>query len=674
MSLNVQFSISSSWGSGGQGTIIVKNIGTSPVLNWKVVFVPTNFSLTSISDFSLKGGQINTTTEISSSFWSTSKSLNPGMVLSSPFNYSGSSAQLKLIDTDPISQFSGVESTVSLSSTPVPSTPVPSTPQTSRQAFLESMGGKRSIVYYPNYAVYGRKYYPSEVDGSLITDIIISFLCPNPNERDYKILKDNWQFPIPEQVYQTHKPPIKPELHMVSHDEWADFGMTLPGSASKGVIPAFVELKQKYPHLKIHVADGGWSLSWIFSKMSDPVLRKNHVDSIVRMLIENNLDGLNLDWEYPGRQGIGYNYINYGGIPDEQTQTLFIKELRKALDLASPNKYLEISVTYGADPLVIKQHKNIIHDVDWLGIMTYDFTGSWTNDTSFHSGVYIDPNDTSLPQGFCGADAVSNTLSLGIDPSKVIFGIPTYGRGWKSTPSTTIFGKGLGPASSLDPAEYSENGNTSWRSINSAIKSGAFQNFDSNTTLSAWGKDSTNQLWTYDNPTTTTQKVDFALSQRLGGVLFWDIVSDVKDLKSQDSLIGTATRRLMSNKGKTITGFKPGNITQNVNAVNEREFVPPGGTSGVNTTTGNVPTGNVPTGNTSTTGNTTTGNTTTGNAPTGNTSTTGNTTTGNTSTTGNTTTTGNTGLKVVSVTLLNDSNESVIIEPKKSIVLVGYLE
>jgi len=679
MSLNVQFSISSSWSSGGQGTLSIKNIGTSPVNNWKVGFIPTNFSLTSVSDFSLKGGQTNNTTEISAPSWSSSKSINPGAVVSSPFNYSGSSSQLKLIDTDPISQFSGVESSISISSNS-PSTQTsqePSTSQTapisvpisapisapnsvpletsSRTAFLQNLGGKRSIVYYPNYAIYGRKYYPADVDGSLVTDIIISFLCPNPSEADYKILKDNWQFPIPEQVYQTHKPPIKPELHLVSHDEWADFGMTLPGSSKKGVIPAFVELKKKYPHLKIHLADGGWSLSWNFSKMADPVLRKNHIDGIVSMLLEHNLDGLNLDWEFPGKQGIGYNYINYMGVPDEQTQTLFVKELRKALNLASPNKHLELSVTYGADPLVIKQHKDIINDVDWLGIMSYDFTGSWTNDTSFHSGVYIDPNDKSLPQGFCGADSVANSLALGIDPSKVIYGIPTYGRGWKATASTTIFGKGLGPASSLDPAEYAEDGNTSWRAINSEIRSGRFQDFNSETTLAAWGRDSKNQLWTYDNPKTVTQKVDFSLSQGLGGILFWDIVSDVKDLKSPDSLIGTATRRLISNKDIFISRFEKGNVTQNVPLPYDKVFVPPGGSSPV-TGTITVPPG----GSSPDTGNT---------VPPG----------GSSPDTGNTVPPGGsspdaTGLKVVSVTLLNDSNKPVTIEPNKSIFLsFGYL-
>ena len=574
MALQVTFTISSQWSTGCQGTISIKNTSSAVVSNWSVSFTPTNFSLGGVGDFLMTGGQKGVATILVATSW-VPKSLNPGQVVSSSFNASGSFTTLALTDTDPRAEYVGdVQVTIAEPTTTVP-VPVP-TPVPASSAIV-TVSGKRNIVYYPNYAVYERKYFPTDIQCEYITDIILAFMCPNPNRKDYNVLTSGWDFPIPAPNYATYEPPLKPELALVHHDEWADMGVAIPNSTKTGVIPSLVELKTKYPHLKIHIADGGWSLSWIFSKMSDAKLRKNHVDSIVTFMLENNIDGYNLDWEYPGRQGIGYNYVNYGGVADKVTLDNFVQELRAAMDLASPTKRLELSVTFGADPVVIGQHKDCAKYMDWAGVMTYDFSGAWTTQMSFHSGVYIDPIDKSLPLGFCGADAVANTLALGIAPGKVMFGVPTYARGWKCDPMQTIFGTATGAANSLD--SYGEPGNTSWKSVNDKLKLSQFVDNTRGSVMAAWGKDNLGQLWTYDNTKTVEMKCDFMQAMGLGGVMFWDLVSDVRDLSSPDSLIGTATRRMNANKGLSLTAT-PGSTTP-YTLPDSTESVPTGGASGI---------------------------------------------------------------------------------------------
>ena len=63
------------------------------------------------------------------------------------------------------------------------------------------------------------------------------------------------------------------------------------------------DLKYAFPKLKVTVAIGGWTEgSTKYSAMAkDSAERQKFVDSVVQFLQKYNFDGLDLDWEYPGK-------------------------------------------------------------------------------------------------------------------------------------------------------------------------------------------------------------------------------------------------------------------------------------------------------------------------------------------------------------------------------------
>ena len=92
---------------------------------------------------------------------------------------------------------------------------------------------------------------------------------------------------------------------------------------------ALNSLKERNPKLKILVSAGGWTWSGGFSDMAlTPQSRKRFIDSAVTFLERHRLDGLDVDWEYPGQKGLN----NTNRPEDKVNCTAFLAEARAALD------------------------------------------------------------------------------------------------------------------------------------------------------------------------------------------------------------------------------------------------------------------------------------------------------------------------------------------------------
>jgi len=79
-----------------------------------------------------------------------------------------------------------------------------------------------------------------------------------------------------------------------------------------------------------------------------PQSRKRFIDSAVAFLERHRLDGLDVDWEYPGQPGAGNKFRP----EDKQNYTLMLKELRTRFNIEGKKqgKHWYTSIATGATP------------------------------------------------------------------------------------------------------------------------------------------------------------------------------------------------------------------------------------------------------------------------------------------------------------------------------------
>ncbi|HSB14880.1 MAG TPA: glycosyl hydrolase family 18 protein, partial [Bryobacteraceae bacterium] len=64
------------------------------------------------------------------------------------------------------------------------------------------------------------------------------------------------------------------------------------------------DLRREHPHLQILISVGGWTWSNNFSDAAlTPESRRRFTDSAIEFVRRHDIDGIDIDWEYPGLPG-----------------------------------------------------------------------------------------------------------------------------------------------------------------------------------------------------------------------------------------------------------------------------------------------------------------------------------------------------------------------------------
>ena len=178
-------------------------------------------------------------------------------------------------------------------------------------------------------------------------------------------------------------------------------------------LKSIVELKKQNPHLKVLLSIGGWG-SGRFSEMaSDKKNREAFAKDCKRIVKEFNLDGIDIDWEYPTSSS-----AKISSSPDDtKNYTLLMRDIRKTI---GKGKLLTLASAANAKYV---DFKAIDSYIDFVNIMSYDMGGA----PKHHAALFRSGN----AGGTTSEEAVDAHLAAGVPLHKLTLGIPFYGRGGK---------------------------------------------------------------------------------------------------------------------------------------------------------------------------------------------------------------------------------------------------
>lgn len=180
-----------------------------------------------------------------------------------------------------------------------------------------------------------------------------------------------------------------------------------------------VELKKDH-QIYIVLSIGGWTAGGFSEMASTERRRKAFARDCKRIVKDYNLDGIDIDWEYPSSNEAGIS----SSPADIDNFTLLMKELRKALG----KDYL-LSCATIADARFV-DFKAIEPYVDLVNIMMYDVG----NPPFHHAALYR----SEMSGRVTAQEALQAHLDAGMPVDKLVLGVPFYGRSVKGFGDTSF--------------------------------------------------------------------------------------------------------------------------------------------------------------------------------------------------------------------------------------------
>ncbi|MBW6499112.1 MAG: glycoside hydrolase family 18 protein [Bacteroidales bacterium] len=277
------------------------------------------------------------------------------------------------------------------------------------------------------------------------------------------------------------------------------------------------QIRDKNPGLQLLISVGGWGWSGGFSDMAlTPESRAVFIESAIEFLKRHDLNGLDLDWEYPGLPGNN----NIHRPEDKENFTALLRECRQALDeIQGENKHYLLTIAAASFQAYFDNTEmDVVADyLDFINIMTYDFVGEWGNITGHHTNLHTPDFD---PLGMSVANSVDLFNQIGIINEKLLIGAAFYGRGWQEVNPEN---NGLG-----QPGKGLQGVNLNYYSIvQNYLSDPAYQQLWDTSALVPFLWNPEEKIFiTYENPVSIREKGKFVKENGLKGIMFWQYFGD----------------------------------------------------------------------------------------------------------------------------------------------------
>lgn len=316
-----------------------------------------------------------------------------------------------------------------------------------------------------------------------------------------------------------------------SFTEVIDGEMKFPEDSLGLILNELVKQKKTHNNLKIMIACGGWAGSGGFSEMARTQQgRDRFVESVVKFIRQYKLDGLDIDWEYPGLPGIGNPYIP----EDRENFTALMCELRKGLNTISDSQVLTFASAGWQRAFDYIELDKVMNCINYINVMSYDLAGGGDPYTSHHTNLglvrmedikgtpaeakIIERGDSTKP--FSTEKMVAFLMAKGVNPAQIVIGSNFSGRAWQGVPpeNNGLYqlnrGAWRGRGSYARIREGMENMNGFVRYWDPVAKAPYLYNATDSVFI------------TYDDTMSVRLKTRYVKDLGLGGIMFWQLGSD----------------------------------------------------------------------------------------------------------------------------------------------------
>jgi chitinase len=255
--------------------------------------------------------------------------------------------------------------------------------------------------------------------------------------------------------------------------------------------------------VKMIVSLGGWGNCAGFPGMSSAAAnRTRFIGQLVDFCKTNAYDGVDIDWEFVSNAEEKANFV------------LFIEALGAALKAQTPALLLTLAATSGNYYGRWIDYERLADDFDFIGFMTYDYHGDWSDHSGHNAPLYAWGGDT------CGS--LDETFAYGrsrqVPPSKLLVGLPFFGRSFDCAglgqPFTTSEGWSYSDIMALPSAE--------WTLV-----------WDATAQVPTMRRPDGMKIISFDNMSSVSLKCQYVKDKSSAGVIIWELSQDSRSGKPE---------------------------------------------------------------------------------------------------------------------------------------------
>jgi chitinase len=262
--------------------------------------------------------------------------------------------------------------------------------------------------------------------------------------------------------------------------------------------------------VKVLLSLGGWGWDEQFASIvSKPEAEDRYVEAVIGLVDGFDYDGIDLDWEYPDtkEEVVGFERL--------------ARRFRKDLDALGAKKQMSMALTMAAssNPGTLRWlgKEFLLETMDWINVMTYDFTGDWTDYAGHHSPLFASSRQPGGRPRSTEATMEYLLNERGLPADRLAVGIPLYGRGFavKEPYAST---KGA-PKARIPQGNY--------RNIHKLRDEQGWTRRRDDETKNPWlVSPDGSMVIGYDDAESVGLKTEWAMKRGFRGVFFWQVAGD----------------------------------------------------------------------------------------------------------------------------------------------------